>query len=207
MWLQSNPARNGALCACSGLLAFTSWRASECSQAPAGTDGTDASAAAAAAAASRLHVWLSDSGADLDAVVFKQSTIDTEGRYGVYASEGIHQLAARSRWGKLAGWARRTPVTVATFPASVAVTAANLSCEPQQGPLLRQLIADEVADERTAVALWLAVERQRLGYGSAAAGSRQPWLELLPSSFSTTLFFSELDMQWLKGTTLFTATR
>ncbi|KAL4859907.1 Mannan endo-1 [Chlorella vulgaris] len=206
MWLQSNHARNGALCACSGLLAFTSWRASECRQAPAGTDGTDASAAAAAAA-SRLHVWLSDSGADLDAVVFKQSTIDTEGRYGVYASEGIHQLAARSWWGKLAGWARRTPVTVATFPASAAVTAANLSCEPQQGPLLRQLIADEVADERTAVALWLAVERQRLGHSSAAAGSRQPWLELLPSSFSTTLFFSELDMQWLKGTTLFTATR
>ena len=34
-----------------------------------------------------------------------------------------------------------------------------------------------------------------------------PWLALLPKSFSTTLFFSEQELGWLKGTTLHTATR
>lgn len=33
-----------------------------------------------------------------------------------------------------------------------------------------------------------------------------PWLTLLPKSFGTTLFFSERELDWLRGTTLHKAT-
>ena len=144
------------------------------------------------------------------------------GRYGVYAADSIRQRAARGWWGTLASWAslglagRGGNVTLAAFPLAGTLTAANLVRHPQHGPLLAELLRLGLVDERSAVILHLAAERHRLrqqqgGSGgaraSASASDARPWLALLPDSFSTTLFFSELDMQLLRGTTLHTATR
>ena len=131
------------------------------------------------------------------------------GRYGVYAGASITQRAARSWWGRLAGLAgigRNANITLAAFPLDSTLTAANLARLPGQGPVLQELMQLGLADARTAVILYLAVERQRLRQGGSGGGV-QPWLALLPSAFSTTLFFSEPDMQWLRGTTLHKATR
>ena len=135
----------------------------------------------------------------------------------MYASDSIRQRAARGWWGTLASWAslglagRSGNVTLAAFPLAGTLTAANLVRHPQHGALLAELLQLGLVDERSAVILHLAAERHRLrqqrGGGSAGSSDARPWLALLPDSFSTTLFFSELDMQWLRGTTLHTATR
>jgi hypothetical protein len=136
----------------------------------------------------------------------------------VYAADSIRQRAARGWWGTLASWAslglagRGGNVTLAAFPLAGTLTAANLVRHPQHGPLLAELLQLGLVDERSAVILHLAAERHRLrqqpaARGSASASDARPWLALLPDSFSTTLFYSELDMQWLRGTTLHTATR
>lgn len=137
------------------------------------------------------------------------------GRYGVYASDATQQRAARSWAGTVAGWAgfgRNASVAVAAFPLGGTLTAANLAQHPRQGPVLRELMQLGVADERVAVILHLAVERrrqlaQRGGSGRGGPSPLEPWLALLPDTFSTTQYFSELDLQWLRGTTLFNATR
>lgn len=141
-------------------------------------------------------------------------------RYGVYATEAARQRAKRGWLGTAAGWAgwgRDTPISVAAFPAAHALTAANLAQHPQQGAVLQELWNLGLADERTVVILHLAVERLRLrqarqhggvpGSGSRHSPGLLPWLALLPDDFGTTLYFSELDMQWLRGTTLHKATR
>ena len=136
----------------------------------------------------------------------------------MYAADSIRQRAARCCWGTLASWAslglagRGGNVTLAAFPLADTLTAANLVRHPQHGPLLAELLQLGLVDERSAVILHLAAERRRLRQQPAAGGGAsvsdaRPWLALLPDSFSTTLFFSELDMQWLRGTTLHTATR
>ncbi|PRW58784.1 ribulose-1,5 bisphosphate carboxylase oxygenase large subunit N- chloroplastic isoform X1 [Chlorella sorokiniana] len=178
-------------------------------------------AAAAAAAAKRevelaaLAAWLQQQGADIDAISIKESETDA-GRYGVYANATTLQRAARSWAGTVAGWAgfgRSTPVAVAAFPLDSTLTAANLARHPRQGAMLRELMELGVADERVAVILHLAVERRRQlaqrggGGGSGGPSPLEPWLALLPDAFSTTQYFSELELQWLRGTTLHKATR
>lgn len=148
------------------------------------------------------------------------AVLQDEGRYGVYASEAARQRAKRGWLGTVAGWAgwgRDAPIAVAAFPAAHALTAANLAQHPQQGAVLRELQELGLADERTAVMLHLAVERLRLRHAQQQGGqpssgggggpSLLPWLALLPQDFGTTLYFSEPDMQWLRGTTLHKATR
>lgn len=129
----------------------------------------------------------------------------------MYAGATILQRAARGWLGTVAGWAgqgRNTPVAIAAFPLDGALTAANLARHPRQGPVLAELQQRGLADERTAVILHLAVERARLRQaGGSSGGGSLVWLALLPDAFSTTQYFSELDLQWLRGTTLHKATR
>jgi hypothetical protein len=132
------------------------------------------------------------------------------GRFGVYAGDAIRDRGKRGWWGSMWGWTGAgcgAPITVASFPLAGTLTAAHLAAHPQQGPVLRQLLRQGAVDERDAVVLHLAVERARLRQAGPAGGGELAWLALLPTSFTTTLYFSELDMQWLRGTTLYTATR
>lgn len=146
--------------------------------------------------------------------------LQDEGRYGVYATETTRQRARRGWAGTIAGWAgwgRDAPIAVAAFPAARALTAANLAHYPQQGAVLRELQELGLVDERAAVILHLAVERLRLRQAQQQGGTPDsgnggdqgllPWLALLPDDFGTTLYFSELDLMWLRGTTLHKATR
>lgn len=177
------------------------------------SSSTAAAAAQAEAQLSALPDWLRAQGADVDAIEFKQSDTDA-GRYGVYAGATALQRAARGWAGTVAGWAgfgRDAPIAVAAFPLSGALTAANLAGWPgPEGPLLQELLQLGVVDERGAVMLHLALERQRLrerGASATAAGAASPWVALLPQHFTTTPYWSELDLHWLRGTTLHKATR
>ncbi|KAL4425721.1 hypothetical protein ABPG75_009737 [Micractinium tetrahymenae] len=223
----------GALCAASGLALPTVLAAQDANaQCHAAEQQGGSAAAATGAAAERelaaLADWLRQQGADVEAIQFTRSDKD-EGRYGVYATEAARRRARRGWLGTAAGWVgwgRDAPISVAAFPAAHALTAANLAQHPQQGAVLRELQQLGLVDERTAVILHLAVERLRLrqarqqgsgpssssGSGSSSGGSGEahgllPWLALLPDDFGTTLYFSELDLQWLRGTTLHKATR
>eukprot|EP00887_Chlorella_sp_A99_P000944 scaffold5.g944.t1 len=149
-------------------------------------------------------------------------------RFGVYATPAAVQRAAYGWWGRLAGWAApwRAPpnATLAAFPLSTVLTAGSLAAPatpaaeaalgatPEGSTLLRELLELGLLDERTAVLLHLAVQRriwqqqQQQGRGGAAsAQGLGPWLALLPQEFTTPLFFSDGDLDWLRGTTLHAA--
>jgi hypothetical protein len=191
-----------------------------------------ATATATASAVDTFNTWLTHQGADISAVDFRPSAmasllsavytcllscslkslcqVQDAGRLGVFAGAGVRQRAQQSLLTRAASWAgiHRSDITIASFPLSGTLTAANLAQHPRQGPLLRQLMEQGAADARAVVLLHLTVEkqRQRQQTGSVQDGLA-PWVALLPSSFCTTLFYSELDLQWLRGTTLLTATR
>ncbi|GAB4816950.1 hypothetical protein N2152v2_003996 [Parachlorella kessleri] len=153
----------------------------------------------------KLRRCLEQRGADIAAIDIRASEKD-KGRFGVFAGAGVRHKAARSWWGSLKaglGFGENPNVALASFPLSSAVTAGNvLGQGGQQAALLKELVELGVADERTVVMLHLIVERLK-----GPESKLCPWLVLLPKSFSTTLFFSEQELGWLKGTTLHTATR
>lgn len=157
-----------------------------------------------------LRRWLErHQGADVSAIDFKPSSTDA-GRFGMFASPQIVKKASRGFWGSLksaltlgqAG--RATTISLASFPLEGAITAHSvLSTTPgEQAAILRELAALGLVDERTLVMLHLMVERLK-GRDSPLC----PWIRLLPGSFSTTLYFSQEELQWLRGTTLHRASQ
>lgn len=96
-------------------------------------------------------------------------------------------------------------VPVATFPITTTLTAPTIihaSSPTTQGPILQELMDENIIDNRAAVILHLLVERLR-----GKESPLHPWLVLLPSEFSTTLFWDDKELEWVRGTSLYKATK
>lgn len=121
----------------------------------------------------------------------------------MFASQQACRLTTRGIFGKLKAIVGlgRGEATLATFPLESTITASTVSQLPQQGPILNELLEEGIVDERTAVILHLVVERLR-----GKESPLRPWIALLPTSFSTPLFWSDDELEWLKGTALYKAT-
>ena len=98
--------------------------------------------------------------------------------------------------GSLFGGGAR-PVTMARVPARLAITAAAAAQHPILGPTFREMLENDDIDERMAVMLLLIVERRR-----GDKSPTKPYLDALPSSFRTPLFYHPEEMDGLRGTNL-----
>ncbi|PNX76782.1 SET domain-containing protein [Trifolium pratense] len=72
--------------------------------------------------------------------------------------------------------------------------------DPFLGPECRALFEEGDVDDRLLMMLLLTVERLRKG------SLWKPYLDMLPTTFGNTLWFSEEELQELRGTTLYRAT-
>ena len=101
--------------------------------------------------------------------------------------------------GSLFGGGAR-PVTMARVPARLAITAAAAEQHPTLGPTFKEMLENDDIDERMAVMLLLIVERRR-----GDKSPIKPYLDALPSSFRTPLFYDPEEMDGLRGTNLHAA--
>lgn len=159
---------------------------------------------ATAVSVAEFRRWLQQRGATLDGLDIRRAAdpSDPTASLAVYANDEAHRRTTRGVWGstkRLVGL-DRGEVPLATFPIASTLTASSIARLPHQGPLIAEVLEAGALDERTAVVLHLAVERAR-----GAESLLRPWLALLPSAFATPLFWSEEELAWLKGTTLFKA--
>ena len=93
-------------------------------------------------------------------------------------------------------------VVAASVPARLAITADADAENPALGAVLREMLAEDVIDERMAVMLLLIFERRRGASSPVAA-----YVDALPgaTSFQTPLFYGEDALRGLEGTNLHAA--
>ena len=159
---------------------------------------------ATAVSLAELRRWLERRGAQLSAIDIRSTTELDSGRFGVFSNSTTCRLTSRGIYSKLKSVLGydRGDVPIATFPLDATITAATITQLPRQGPILQELIENDVVDDRTVVICHLVVERLR-----GKESPLRPWIALLPSTFSTPLFWTEAELEWLKGTTLYKATQ
>ncbi|XP_045798861.1 uncharacterized protein LOC123892995 [Trifolium pratense] len=85
-------------------------------------------------------------------------------------------------------------------PLELAITPMRVLQDPFLGPECRALFEEGDVDDRLLMMLLLTVERLRKG------SLWKPYLDMLPTTFGNTLWFSEEELQELRGTTLYRAT-
>ncbi|KAK2415116.1 SET domain-containing protein [Trifolium repens] len=85
-------------------------------------------------------------------------------------------------------------------PLELAITPMRVLQDPFLGPECRALFEEGDVDDRLLMMLLLTVERLRKG------SLWKPYLDMLPTTFRNTLWFSEEELQELRGTTLYRAT-
>jgi hypothetical protein len=163
---------------------------------------------ATAVSLSELRRWLHNRGADVTAIQFCSATADSSdaGRFGIFANADTRHITTRGLFGKfkaLLGF-NRGDVPIASFPLSSTLTAPTIiqAYSDTQGPVFKELLEQGIIDDRVAVMLHLVVEKLR-----ARDSLLRPWIALLPTTFNTPLFWSDSDLEWLKGTTLYNATQ
>ena len=159
---------------------------------------------ATAVSLAELRRWLERRGADICAVEIRHASESDAGRFGMFANQHACWQTSRGIFGKLKAVVgfRGGEVSLARFPMESTLTAATISQLPRQGPIFNELLDAGIVDERLAVMLHLVVEKMR-GKDSPL----RPWMALLPTSFSTPLFWSDDELEWLKGTALYKATQ
>ena len=163
---------------------------------------------AAAVSLAELRRWLQQRGADVTAIEIRPASADSSdaGRFGVFANAHTRSLTTRGLFGKfisLFGF-NRGDIPIASFPLTSTLTAPMITqaFSSTKGTVLKELLEQEIIDERVAVMLHLVVEKLR-----GADSPLRPWIALLPATFSTPLFWNDADLEWLKGTTLYKATQ
>ncbi|XP_028769031.1 uncharacterized protein LOC114726587 [Neltuma alba] len=85
-------------------------------------------------------------------------------------------------------------------PLDLAITPMRVLQDPLLGPECRAMFEEGEVDDRFLMILFLTMERLRHN------SSWKPYLDMLPTSFRNPLWFSDDDLQELRGTTLFRAT-
>ncbi|XP_050912220.1 uncharacterized protein LOC127127146 isoform X3 [Lathyrus oleraceus] len=85
-------------------------------------------------------------------------------------------------------------------PLELAITPMRVLQDPFLGPECRALFEEGDVDDRFLMMLFLTVERLRKG------SLWKPYLDMLPTTFGNTLWFSEEELQELRGTNLYRAT-
>uniref|UniRef100_A0ACD5ZNI7 Uncharacterized protein n=1 Tax=Avena sativa TaxID=4498 RepID=A0ACD5ZNI7_AVESA len=126
--------------------------------------------------------WLQANGADL-----RGCTIRACGRKGF----GVYSTAAE---------AGATDGVVMVVPLDLAVTPMRVLQDPLVGPRCRALFEEGGVDDRLLVMLFLMAERLR------PSSLWKPYLDMLPSTFGSSVWFDERDLAELEGTTLHRAT-
>eukprot|EP00898_Chlorokybus_atmophyticus_P000436 jgi/Chlat1/1393/Chrsp12S00099 len=129
--------------------------------------------------AQALLVWLKEQGAEVKGCSIKR----TKAGWGVFADED---------WSKGA---------LMTLPLSMALVPETVLAQEDIGALLAHLLRDGLVDGPLLVMLFLAVERAK-----GAESRWAPYMSMLPTGFSTPLFYVEDTLQQLAGTTLHSAT-
>lgn len=154
-------------------------------------------------AVKNLRAWLVEQGADMQSL----DIVDTQKRgLGLFANE---DLKSRARW----PWWRRllvlcrvggepSPVTVMSVPDHLILCADNLVKDPDVGPLYQDMMKQGLLDERTVIMMALMVEKLR-----ASQSRYAPWLDLLPTTFHSPLWFTSKELEELRGTSLYQATK
>ncbi|XP_020112842.1 uncharacterized protein LOC109727235 isoform X3 [Ananas comosus] len=89
---------------------------------------------------------------------------------------------------------------VMVVPLNLAITPMRVLQDPFLGPRCRALFEEGHIDDRFLIMLFLMVERLR------SNSLWKPYLDILPSSFGNPLWFTENELNELKGTTLYRAT-
>ncbi|XBI76370.1 hypothetical protein VPH35_069613 [Triticum aestivum] len=159
------------------------------------------SSAAAAAAPSddgdaklqRFLQWLQANGADL-----RGCTIRACGRkgFGVYATAAAADGNRCSSPPPGDGGAG----VVMAVPLDLAVTPMRVLQDPLVGPRCRALFEDGGVDDRLLVMLFLMAERLR------PTSLWKPYLDVLPSTFGSSVWFDDQELAEVEGTTLHRAT-
>ncbi|KAG2440994.1 hypothetical protein HXX76_003847 [Chlamydomonas incerta] len=156
-----------------------------------------------AAAAHELEQWLKAQGADVSKVQIKPSQAGPGAGLGLFSTTTVSAPRHGAPWwswlwprrGSAAG--QREPTTLAAFPLEAAITARKACQDPQLGEQFSWMLERQLLDERTAVMVYLLVERLR-GDSSAYA----PWIRALPQSFDVPINFAAADLAELRGTSL-----
>lgn len=86
-------------------------------------------------------------------------------------------------------------------PLDLAITPMRVLEDPLLGPACRAMLEEGEVDDRFLMILFLTVERLRKN------SSWKPYLDMIPSSFSSPLWFTDDEFQELKGTTVYQATK
>ncbi|KMZ70233.1 hypothetical protein ZOSMA_1G02100, partial [Zostera marina] len=127
--------------------------------------------------------WLQVNGADLRGCSIKHC--GSSRGYGVYSSETT------------------TPGSngiLMVVPLDLAITPVTVLQDSPLGNRCRELFKEGDVDDRFLIMLFLTVERLRMN------SPWKPYIDMLPNSFGTPLWFSEEEFSELKGTPLYRAT-
>ncbi|KAG9453043.1 hypothetical protein H6P81_005947 [Aristolochia fimbriata] len=86
-------------------------------------------------------------------------------------------------------------------PLELAITPMRVLQDPFLGPKCRAMFEEGDVDDRFLMILFLTVERLR------EHSTWKPYLDMLPSTFGSSIWFKEDELSELKGTTLYRATK
>ena len=167
----------------------------------AGGKGQPWKGSAAGAAEAAFETWLRERGAKgLEQVAVGHVSEEGGGAAigrGLFLREGVRgSIRDGVRWRP---W---RPALRVSFPLSNALTPASCIREPRVGWVYRALLEDGTLSPRLAVMAFLIVERLR-----GATSPWAPYIAMLPEEegLGTPLFFSDAELQMLRGTTLHAA--
>lgn len=150
--------------------------------------------------------WLELRGVNMTGIeVTSESSRDPEGFAVVLNDQGRSMI--RRKW--LRGLLNpasllfgHKEVTMATFKLDTSlINVKYLLQVPGQGPIFSRLLHEGMANEHEAVILHLAVELAR-----GEDSELYPWVQLLPSTLNMPLFWSEQELDMIRGTALHRAT-
>ncbi|GLI65463.1 hypothetical protein VaNZ11_008813 [Volvox africanus] len=161
-----------------------------------------------AAALKKLHEWLISQGADLSKVEIKTSQAGPGAGLGICSKAAASSRRPGAPWWSwvwplrgLYSGAQYEPATLASFPLDAAITVRTARNDPQVGQQFSWMLDKHLLDERTAVMVYLLLERLR-GNESRFA----PWIHALPRTFDVPIVYTDQELAELHGTALHRAT-